>query len=184
MNDFTASNGAKFFRDHSGELQMVTDRGPNFIVANAELALREFFQAESDERLGRWRWPENPSVVVVPDLDGYHDDGKRWVAVYDETQMGRSSWYCADASGRGIRGSQPLHDAAWAYFDAHPEPKPEWHNAKPGELWELAELEPALYIVESSGTRFIHVERRLFALDIEDPCITSGRRIWPEEVAS
>jgi len=189
MNDFTASNGVRIRVDLEGDYRFGgTARSADYIVRRGganEQALREFFQAEADERLGRWRWPENPNVVVVPDLDRYHDDGKRWVAVYDETKMGRSSWYCADSSERGVRGSQPLHDAAWAYFDAHPEPKP-WHDAGPAEVWDVDLPSGGMRAVtvysarhEEPVTVFRDAHTQV-EVETDDPTIRDARRIYPE----
>ena len=60
MNEFTASNGVKI-RPEEGYGAVVS----NLTLINEEMdALREFFQAESDERAGRWRYPDEPQYVV------------------------------------------------------------------------------------------------------------------------
>ena len=87
-------------------------------------ALREYFQAERDDALGRWRDTENPDMVcfpVVGDLDAvwvvYEGDGSRYHAT-------RTDW-------ERIRPHY-VSETARRYFQAHPEPKPRpWEEAKP-----------------------------------------------------
>ena len=139
-------------------------------LATADLeTLREYFQAERDEALGRWRDPENPNMVCYPvacDLDAvlvmYEGDMTRYYAT-------RSTWkdvtphYVSETAGR--------------YFAAHPEPKP-WEEAKPGEVWVLTRwgtAEPFLV----TGGEFITADLAVI-VDLDDDSITAGRRIWPE----
>ncbi len=76
-------------------------------------ALREYFQAERDDALGRWRDTENPNVVVYPCLN--QDDGYgRVVWVLDEAEM---------VSGT-VLDDRHSHSSASRYFAAHPQPEP------------------------------------------------------------
>lgn len=183
MEKFTASNGISVMRN--------PDDGPDIdyqswsignalevLLAPHEVdALREFFQHERDDELGRWRWPKNPSYVVYPD--------------------GTSRRVVDEPTGKTMQVS--LHDrkamttyldsyvgAAKAYDEAHPEPKP-WHDAKHLEIWALTiqGCPSEAYIYRegfaSRETAFRpvnHEERVKFSAD--DPRITAGRRIWPE----
>lgn len=137
-------------------------------------ALRQFFRHEEDERLGRWRWPENPDYVVYP-------DGRDSVLVLDEVDADFQRLSRADAAGTGPSGI--YREAARAHFAAHPEPKP-WYAAKPGEVWELHWLARGreAWFVNSAGS-FIHTgtgaHRRL-----TDPSIRGGGRIWPRDSTS
>ena len=139
--------------------------------------LREYFQAERDEQLGRWRDPENPDMVCYPvagDLDAvwvmYEGDGSRYHATRTRRER-LHPHYVSEAAGR--------------YFQAHPEPKP-WDTARPDDLWVL-----------SDGDReevFRCGEHGLYQLKTGNPLgsllscshnkITAGRRIWPEGEAS
>ncbi|MGW9587463.1 hypothetical protein [Microbacterium sp. NPDC055455] len=136
-------------------------------------ALREFFRAEEDERLGRWRWPENPDYVVYPD-----ESGKTEVVevLCESTGMSLSSTRTGNAPHRDAHA-----DAARAYFDAHPEPKP-WHEAQIDEVWLLT----IDGVEEAYRTEMVsHV--RFFAIRAENGMtygtrsseITAGRRIYP-----
>ena len=137
-------------------------------TANFE-TLREYFQAERDEALGRWRDPENPNMVCYPvacDLDAvlvmYEGDMTRYYAT-------RSTWkdvtphYVSETAGR--------------YFAAHPEPKP-WEEAKPGEVWVLTRWGTAETFLVTDG-EFITADLAVI-VDLDDDSITAGRRIWPE----
>lgn len=186
MNDFTASNGVRI------EVRRPSDHHPLTVVglgliASSVVALREFFRAEEDERLGRWRWPENPDYVVYtmhledfermfgPDLD----------AVILRESDGLSKGYCrSEDLGAGARW--PHLDAARAYFDAHPEPKPAWHDAKPGEVWVLTTVNvgdevAARVAMVNESLVFEYVSSVRTQIPITDQRFDSGRRIWPEE---
>lgn len=146
MNDFTASNGI--------EIRITTDLGgdkylhgtvpdevgpvgftPELHATASEKgleALREFFQAEADERLGRWRWPENPDFVVYDNDD---EDGGVWV--HSEREPGAIQYQSpGDVPHAWVSTEAGYVAAARAYFDAHPEPKP-WDEAKPGDVWRF-----------------------------------------------
>lgn len=122
MNEYTASNGLRVARHEKDYLGFAIYDGGINTLANSYSHLnssemqapREFFRAEEDERLGRWRWPENPNYVVYP----YTDD---LVRVLNETSPGAD----APAFSRSEETTSWMSSlAARAYFDAHPEPNP------------------------------------------------------------
>ena len=180
MDKYTASNGLTVHVRVGGTVQFTSDReessGILQVFPGSEWwqALREFFRAEEDERLGRWRWPANPDWVVFPpeerqgafalnESTGEHGELARW-----EAEL-------LDPS------DNPLFQALSGYFDAHPESKP-WHDAKHGEVWAVtvdAGREFAARVVVDTGfPRFIDLEE-----DISygpRAGIIAGRRIWPE----
>jgi len=186
MNEYTASDGVKVEWIENGDQICVSAPvdGREFrewTGGRFAQALREFFRAEEDERLGRWRWPENPDYVVYPKGDGI------------VLAMG-------EHSGRGVEAIRTqanhtrtaLHDAARAYFDAHPEPKP-WHNAKPREVWVLSaedgdEATTGAFEVKWNGspaTGHVYFARvggneHSMTYGNRSAAITAGRRIWPE----
>lgn len=128
-------------------------------------ALREFFQAESDERLGRWRWPENPEYVVYP-------SGIAVRVLHERTGVQTYPVH-RDA----IAGSQPAR-AGLAYFDAHPSKA--WRDAKPGEVWLLTidgDETPAIRDVDED---FFSTKTSYRVIRWNSDRITAGRRIWPE----
>lgn len=174
MTTFRASNGALVDITANGAIVLHAPEESGLIARFADrgweiAALREYFEHERDEQLGRWRWPENPDYVVYPRGDGA-------VAVLYERHAEGGILY---------RRGDPVHDmegeAARAYFDAHPEPKP-WHDAKPGEVWALSvEGEEIACIVTPCGPDFEPVAHPVWAtLARGSDRITSGRRIWPE----
>lgn len=144
-------------------------------------ALREFFRAEEDERLGRWRWPENPDYVVYPDGTSRRvvresDGSSLAVSLHDREVM---TTYLDSYVG-----------AARAYDDFHPEPKP-WHDAKPGEVWLLTYVGEAGVPSVTSSSESGHV---VFTAATEEAngthefslltdYITAGRRIYPEDAS-
>jgi hypothetical protein len=130
-------------------------------------ALREFFRAEEDERLGRWRWPTDPALVVYPSRAD-------WVTVVSETDGVASRFRPEDVDVALTLNAR----AARAYFDAHPEPKP-WHDAEPEEVWILTiDGEEVLALIDEDR-EFHHRSQRRFR-SVLDESITAGRRIWPE----
>ena len=175
MEKFTASNGISVMRN--------PDDGPDIdyqswsignalevLLAPHEVdALREFFLHEWDQELGRWRWPENPDVVVYV----YNVNANRVRALSEST--GQSEW-----SQRGSESSDWYGRAARDYFAAHPERKP-WHDAKPGEVWVLtADGKNHPWAIDTIYTdRFVHAGGHSI-IPVDHPSITAGRRIWPE----
>lgn len=186
MNEFTASNGVtiryKVGIDGAGYLIGTSPglSGDEWTDASASPegieALREFFRAEEDERLGRWRSTIDAAWTVVVQADsGYvifrHDDGERGFSVAPD-QSNMPSW------------ARELQEVAREYFDAHPEP---WHDAKAGEVWVVnfdGLKEVVCYCVASSdytgGIGFSPIGAPIAGPGIKDTIITSARRIFPE----
>ena len=143
-------------------------------------ALREYFQAERDEQLGRWRDPENPDIVVypIPAMNDQGDGYGRVVWVLDEAEM---------VSGT-VLDDRHSHSSASRYFAAHPQPQPEpkpWLEAKPGEVWALtyAGIEETAWVADftwGAPPRFRQFKNLLNPIFTNDDSITAGRRIWPE----
>lgn len=184
---FTATNGlqVKVWQDQpfKGRSRMETldEVGENMLdghdfMGNEEIeALREFFQYERDEELGRWRWPEDRNIVVY-----YREHGKFFVHAYDERDTAMDTVYrhvrAEDMDPNYVTG---VTKAGLAYFDAHPEdPKP-WHNAQEGEVWVITPCQadpgveyPAIFQAE----RFRDHGGSWGAEDL-----IAARRIWPTE---
>lgn len=182
MNDiFTASNGIPVTcaRDAQGvELLCTYEKDGTYPLTNARgddvVALREFFRAEEDARLGRWRWPAHPHWVCYP------TENKGEVVVFNEDMP----QYGSQTLSRGDDTWPWYRAAANAYFDAHPEPKPAWHDAKPGEVWVLTidGKESAFYPAKSMPGHFTPVAPNTgtTAFTFDWQLITDGRRIYPE----
>lgn len=186
MDRYTASNGVTVKTGNHVGIVVKDGALPNTVIASKahENALREFFRAEEDERLGRWRWPDSPRYIVRRS-----DFDETYSYVFDEETF--ELW--------GINGFEDdtrdvpaiARDAARAYFDAHPEPKPAWHDAKPGEIWALGigggYHGHSITVVEVDGEpRFIwHVggDNGLRNIPVRDRTIDYGRRVWPEEAS-
>ena len=121
MNLYTASNGVG--------LTITRDRTvrwrpgiPEDLVSSA---LREYFQAERDEELGRWRDTENPNIVVY--ALSMMDGEDRCIRLLNELSGATwLDWGRVATSGPGLR-----------YFTAHPLPEPE-HE----EIWVVASAGP------------------------------------------
>src|SRR5699024_6075538 len=66
--EFNASNGHKIVRQHDDRLAIFDPRGTidRGVRASLTAALREYFTAERDAELGRWRDEESPDYVVYP----------------------------------------------------------------------------------------------------------------------
>ncbi|WP_404474775.1 hypothetical protein [Microbacterium aerolatum] len=172
MDKYTASNGAEITFEHSRidvRCSGVGQTTNHHLSHNETDAVREFFRAERDEELGRWRCPEIPDQVVYP-------SGEGCISLSETT--GISKVYETRAEAAGDRSY--LAPAARAYFEAHPERKP-WHDAKPGEVWLLTidgdECAAVADFLDFNGTN----ERGNFiTFRHNDEDIEAGRRIWPE----
>ena len=212
MTEFTASNGYRVIANEGGTVQFIGPEpftsGIIQVFPGSEWwdALREFFQQEhpdlvaararwqsqEDARLGRWRWPENPEYVVYPDRESNYIEQPA-VIVVNEKHGGNAYVSATGSSASGIAAADALiFDAAQAYFDAHPEPKP-WHDAKPGEVWEITfdEIFPSqrsgttvFWVAEdddsTGGIGFVPSDSATPRIGTQAVAITAGRRIWPE----
>lgn len=133
-------------------------------------ALREVFQLERDEELGRWRERPECGLVVYP--NGSDEFGNRCVRVlWESTGTNILIWE------NKIPGTI-FGDAARNYFAAHPEPKP-WHDAKPGEVWALT-VDGREFAGDVDSDMEVRCHERQDYIHIESTAITAGRRIWPE----
>ena len=133
-------------------------------------AAREYFQAERDEQLGRWRDPENPDIVVY--ALNMEDGEDRCIRLLNELSGATwLDWGRVAYSGSGLR-----------YFAAHPEPKP-WHAARPDcdEIWVLTihGCEQPVYVTEFGGEPAFQVPGGE-TMSLSHGSITAGHRIWPE----
>lgn len=201
MTDFTSSDGhirIAYENDLADRIDIFSARGGENMLDGAPWlgryevsALREFFQHERDEELGRWRWPENPDYVVYLRNDGQACvfNEATGVTVYRFRGEHEHLEELRRQSGEEV---MPHTHAARAYFEAHPERKP-WHAPDAGDHW-------ALHIAHGmalSGDEHLYKYTRWGSqgrwgfvptdggsvLDPTDPTITAGRRIWPEDAS-
>lgn len=184
MSEFTASTGTRVMATEGvySLRVMPTDGSLILISSGGELALREFFQHERDQELGRWRWPENPDYVVYQAPD---------CADYDLRIMCESSGDSMVYSRLEDDGNKRNHpwESSWAraaraYFAAHPEPKP-WHSAKLGEVWEVQTRTKThgCAVVRGRGEEFrdlIMFRSDEIHIAVKDTRIESARLVWPE----
>lgn len=130
-------------------------------------ALREFFQHERDQELGRWRWSGDQKWVVYKGVSYLVINEERGTATY----LPLAGW--SDA------GTDPAHRAVLAAYEAaHPEPKP-WHDAKPGEVWLLTVAHEEIPVLKDEDD-FYSTKSGNRVIRYNSDEITSGRRIWPE----
>ena len=170
MNDYVADNGVVLTSTDDGSIRW----HPGISQRRASEALREFFQAERDEQLGRWRDPENPDWIT------YQADKEDAVYVFNERKGGASQYWTrgiAESHDPAYTGYSASYYIAGRYFQAHPEPKP-WEEAKAGEVWILTRYgaEEPFFVTDGEFTS----TDLAVATDLDDPRITDGRRIWPE----
>lgn len=118
MNAFTASNGITVFVRDGGTVQFQHGTreescGILQLMPHSEWwqALREYFRAEEDERLGRWRFNEN----ITARRDG------NLLHVTDHS-TGKYSTYVVSSRSRYSIGDYGLDHVARAYFESHPDP--------------------------------------------------------------
>ena len=180
---FTASNGLKVFPSPGPNGRSMRVEYPTypddpdatrFVAGFAAEAIREYVRAEEDERLGRWRWPENPDYVVR------ERHGFAAAVVMNEATGDVVLYYRDDLPKYPLEAT--FAGAAAAFFDAHPE-KP-WEKAKPGEVWELT-IDGRQRFGQAGRGDFRHL------FDFNDDvsmtkvhtAITAGRKVWPEDAS-
>lgn len=186
---FTASNGVTL-HPHDSRMDVncsgsAHPDGHKLSVKETE-ALREFFQHERDEELGRWRWPENPDYVVYPVIQSAHEMafGQNLSVMVFHEPTGVLKGYCREEDQGGDL-TREYPGAARAYFEAHPERKP-WHSAKPGEIWVLTidDSEQVVSAVQQYEKDFNPISHPIYATFANgSERITAGRRIWPEDAS-
>lgn len=123
-------------------------------------ALRKFFLHEQGI------WVDEPTGALVLLNEGV---GKpRYVSIFRNGLM-----YGSHERDNPWTGTH--HEIADRFFAAHPEPKP-WHDAKPGEVWEVENVtgSPRNAWALDSGA-FMYEDESWVTRD----SIVSARRIWP-----
>lgn len=148
------------------------NKGPAYVQA-----LREFFLAERDAELGRWRDPEAPEWVAYqpPECADYD------LVIVCETSGESCHYYRADDDGH--KAGHPWENlfarTARRYFAAHPEPKP-WDSPEPGDVWVLTvEGQTETWKWNSTG-QFTRLRDGTPLYDYQRDHVTDARRIWPE----
>lgn len=164
MSEFRATNDIPIRPMQDGGIDM-----HGFYITEREMqALREFFQAERDKELGRWR--ESPGSELVVYSEGVFP--YRIARVLDEHTGEPGVYY------EMINYAKTGHSGvAQAYFKEHPARKP-WHDAKQGEVWELTvALGHKIVVVVNGRGQFFSGEGTTWSIDT--PMIKSATRIYP-----
>lgn len=172
--EFTASNGVTIETRHDGYL--VVEDGPttDWMGPRTADAVREYFTNERDVELGRWRSKNHPDYVVyaLPDQPGAID-----IMNERATASHRCFEHCFHLAVDTFKWGAVKDE----YLAAHPEPKPEWHDAKAGEVWlldikdDLKRETPAVVNGQPEFRTYLGEE-----FDLDSPQITDATRIWPE----
>lgn len=176
MDKFTASNGLTV--DGTTGRIIVRDRTvfPKYDLGKYTVeALREFFQAERDEELGRWRYPADPRYIVYPpDAD---DEARAIIILFEPG--GGSSKVTREWLDNVVDPEKWAYAAcAKAYFEAHPVREP-WHDAKIGEIWDLiidGQRVRAIACYSHSDSVGFQTDTRSY-FGIHGSAITGGERV-------
>ena len=174
MNDYVVDNGVVLTGTDDGSIRW----HPGISQRRASEALREYFQVERDEELGRLRDPEYPHFVWYP-LDNEPDR----VRVVDENKGEMYEWSRAGLSELSVGvAAMESYQSSRRYCELHTETKPEpWELAKPGEIWVLTSYgDSAVFRCGSVGLYALGSGTPLDQMLIKN-AITEAKRIWPEE---
>lgn len=186
MTDFTSSDGhirIAYENDIRERIDIFDARGGANMLDGAPWlssrevsALREFFQHERDEALGRWRWPEHPHFIVHPGDRGY-------VSAIDEST---GAWATASrAEGYINTGHGTIWNAIAAYFEAHPEQKP-WMDARLGDVWVISVEGEENIVVHAVAALFGAVEFKTVGgrkVNMNNSTFTGFRKLWPADAS-
>lgn len=180
--EFKARSGRTVRANEDGSVSFHLGNG--YIVPEFVNDAEEFFQARNDARLGRWRCPENPDLVVYPN----HDRGQ--VAVVDERDGARAHYsraLCGSSTHGGLGSG--MHAAAHTYFVTFPAQEKPWLAAHAGEVW-------AIRMVDADAPEFaVHTVAAVFGVRFQtagdgtfiDPAsssIVAGRKVFDPAVES
>lgn len=175
MSVFRASNGI-VIHDHGTHVSWASGFSHPFVTQ----ALREYFQAERDEKLGLWRWPENPEYVVKMSNE------YEICVIHEPTFWRTNTVHFTDARSLAEfmheepgKHTKPWRKAARAYLKEHPIKQP-WHDAKRGEVWLLEIGSKHMPAIVMNGLRGLEFQADDLVYSLDSAHITNGRRIWPE----
>ena len=169
---FTASNGirVKLTENHHLIIENEDGQYPATAAVGVHVdALREFFQHEKDEQLGRWRSKNDPAWTAVRhegNVTFQHEHGTRSfnITINDTASLNR--W------------TKELQAIAHEYLEAHPESKP-WHDAQPGEAWLLTIDGEEIIALRGVDEDFYTTRSGYRVIRYNRDDITAGRRIYP-----
>lgn len=164
MSEFKASNG--WYETKLGGVS--SESGVNYLPRRGVEGAALFFREREDARLGRWRSKEHPEYLVYP------TDDPDTIHMMDERDVLRLRWDRWECDGSYSLGAEVAEE----YFVAHPPRKP-WEGAEPGELWQLTVGPDDVSNALCLGNGWVFPDGRQWLLD--DPYITSARRLYPEE---
>lgn len=177
----TAVIGAPEWRASSGRIVRAHEDGSvsfglrrGYIAPDEVMDAAEFFRAQQDIELGRWRYPADPEWLVREiGPDGF---GRRRVQVLNERTFEMTVFNPNVTTGESAK-----HRAAREFFAEHPERKP-WEKAEVDHIWALT--------FEAGGTSpwvrtevGWHLPGNRDAILHGSFTITDGRRIWPEDAS-
>ena len=103
-------------------LEVAGDEGATLVIIGGETdnELLDHYRSREDERLNRWRDPENPNMVCYKAKRG-------GVFIVDERSVDESSgdgslWFQNQVSSFGYKNKRfhEKHDTAYRYFQLHP----------------------------------------------------------------
>lgn len=175
---FTASNGLKVDAIGAEGRRHPRRLGDAVLRVDEFDAAREYFLAERDAELGRWRSKEHPEYVVYPEAEDADT-----IRVLFEPGGGVGNYHRSWLDGVVDVDGWAIASVVREYFAAHPEPKP-WHEAKNGEIWRVTlagrEYARSVHRRIHQPNTFVDPVGREPSFPVDDPRITSGRRIWPE----
>lgn len=138
--------------------------------------LREYFRDERDRELGVWRWGNERGKQYLVSKLGYGDKFR----VVREEHYEQLDWAPEQYNSLAHSGNDMVK-AIQAYQEAHHEKKP-WHDAKPGEVWELTTTHIPNKVTAWSTFEGVFMDESqnwVTGMDILD-----GRRIWSESKES
>lgn len=188
MAEFKASDGtiirwgedSQIEWEWGGASKQEDRRIPYMVSSPIDGAMAEWYRHRRDEELGRWRDPEYPDFVVYRDPRYDGRDG-RFIRVVNES-TGQTYNFGEHFSSLGLGEWAAFEGVARDWFAAHPVEEP-WHAAEPGEAWEIT-LDG---VQEAAIVSWTLPDDKRFCMaggshvELTDPGITGGRRIWPED---
>ena len=169
---FTARNGVQLWKHPSGSVEWEPGQPHGRVTA----ALREYFEAERDIELGRWRFPDAPRFVVypLPAVSG-HDRGLRVVDESDGTSV-----YIGENANRPFDQWQKI---AAAYLEAHPYEKPWRDESLIGDVWEITVKGVERAAILGNNGDWLLGDGHTIATNAgrDENIITAGRLIYRKE---
>lgn len=173
---FTASNGFSIEEADNVEFLVRDQHGYLYPDISEPLsdALREYYEHERDEELGRVRWPEDADYVIYRDQDHDDEDGRCIDILHEPSATTTTMWEDWPTESYGTCGMA----ARWYFTEGPGKPERSWGDTQVGEVWRLTVGgEEGHFLVKESPSGAPYFLGQASSFYTDSGRITAGRKL-------